>query len=455
MPDSDRAEGGRTTRALPPAGSGPAPQVTVPLSAVLAHAGLGLERVAGPAADRPVAMVHTTEWEDPTEYLLGGELLLTAGRHLSTAPQDVDAYVRRLVAADVAALGFGVAPVHAEVPAELVAACERHGLRLLRVPPRTPFVAVGRAVHLAMAEARSRDSRRMSQAQAALASAAARPDAVEAVLRQLASHLGGWAVLLDGAGEELFGAGLRPDEPVPQRLRELAGRLSARRRPTAEHPAAGRTPGSATEHHEGQQLLAHSLPSGDASGPLVLGLAAGAALSAVDRSVTGVGVVLLSLLTGPRHALGGDTRSAAALVRLLFGADGAEVAALLHPDTSPGGPPQRWVAIHGRRAATAGRSPRAAPDAVRTAALGTALGTPYLEIDGDALRAAVPLADGGPGAADPGAGTGTRPPGWAGHWASARRRPPRTCRSPRPAPSAPCAGPWAPGARWNATAPTT
>ncbi|MES4888628.1 PucR family transcriptional regulator [Streptomyces sp. NPDC096012] len=412
MSEAEQEPSGRSTPAVPPSLSGQVPQITVPLSAVLAHAELGLRHVAGPVEDRPVAMVHTTEWEDPTAYLLGGELLLTAGRHLGAVAQDIDAYVTRLVAADVAALGFGVAPVYDEVPAELVAACDRHGLRLLRVPPQTPFVAVGQAVHLAMAEVRSRDLRRMSQAQAALASAAARPDAVEAVLRQLASHLGAWVALLDGEGEELFGAGLRPAEPAPQRLRDLALRLSERRRPTAKHPQAVRTPGSDTEHQGGRQLFAHTLPGGDTGSPLVLGLASPAQLSAVERSVTGVAVVLLSLLTGPRRALGGDTRSAAALVRLLFGADAAEVAALLHPATE--GRSQRWVVVHGRRAATAARRAQSSSDAVHVAALGTALGTPFLEVDGDSLRAAVPLVKGGFGDGEPGSTAGDAPArlGW-------------------------------------------
>ncbi|WP_039936737.1 PucR family transcriptional regulator ligand-binding domain-containing protein, partial [Streptomyces himastatinicus] len=158
---------------------------SIHLSVLLADPSLGLRQVAGPAEDRRIGTVGTTEIEDPTPYLVGGELLLTAGVRLPPDANGIDTYVARVVAAGVAALGFGVAPVHEEIPAELIAACDRHGLPLLRLPPPTPFVAVGRATYAAIAEARNRDLKKVSQAQSALASAAARPDALQAVLTQL------------------------------------------------------------------------------------------------------------------------------------------------------------------------------------------------------------------------------------------------------------------------------
>ena len=63
---------------------------------------------------------HTSEMADPYPYLLGGELLLTAGVHIPEAAGSgtyFDDYVSRIVAAGGAALGFGLAPVHDTVPA--------------------------------------------------------------------------------------------------------------------------------------------------------------------------------------------------------------------------------------------------------------------------------------------------------------------------------------------------
>ncbi|MEV6212040.1 PucR family transcriptional regulator [Kitasatospora sp. NPDC051914] len=347
---------------------------SLPLSVLLGAPGLGLEQIAGPREDRLIGTIGTTELPDPAPYLSGGELLLTAGVRFPPTPEAVDAYVRSVAAAGIAALGFGIAPVHDEVPPVLVESCERHALPLVRVPPATPFVAVNRAAYAFMAEARNRDLRLVSEAQAALASAAARPDALQAVLHQLAVRTASWTVLLDASGQELFAAGSRPAAPAPRQLRDLAARTAARH---ADRPGRTAPPTAAAEHLAGRHLTVHTLPGG-----LALGIAADAPPTGVHRSVTGVAAVLLALLTGPRHALGADTRSAGALVRLLLGSGPAAVAPLLQPDGAADG---RWIVVAGRRT-----RPGRGEDPVQVAALGTALGTPYLDVDGTALRALVP-----------------------------------------------------------------
>ncbi|MGW3804226.1 PucR family transcriptional regulator ligand-binding domain-containing protein, partial [Streptomyces clavifer] len=129
---------------MPDSPAGP-PTPPIPLTELLAREELGLRRIAGP--DRAdLLWVHTSEMADPYPYLLGGELLLSAGVLLTDAETDADTYVARLVEAGAAALGFGVAPVHDTVPEALVEACDRHGLPLLEVPPGTPFTAIARAV---------------------------------------------------------------------------------------------------------------------------------------------------------------------------------------------------------------------------------------------------------------------------------------------------------------------
>ncbi|MEU8433595.1 PucR family transcriptional regulator ligand-binding domain-containing protein, partial [Streptomyces sp. NPDC029216] len=164
----------------------------VGLAALLGERGLGLRHLAGPAVAE-VHGVHASEMADPSPYLLGGELLLTAGSALTEA--GAAAYVDRLARAGAAALGFGVTPVHEVVPPGLAEACERYGLPLVEVPPGTPFTAVARSVGRLMAEARTRELRRVTEAQQSLAAAAARPDPVPAVLSRLATALGGWAAL--------------------------------------------------------------------------------------------------------------------------------------------------------------------------------------------------------------------------------------------------------------------
>ncbi|MFG2225316.1 helix-turn-helix domain-containing protein [Streptomyces sp. NPDC048644] len=53
------------------------------MAALLARADLGLRQIAGPREGVAIHWVHTSEMADPVPYLLGGELLLTAGVHLS------------------------------------------------------------------------------------------------------------------------------------------------------------------------------------------------------------------------------------------------------------------------------------------------------------------------------------------------------------------------------------
>ncbi|MFI2211008.1 PucR family transcriptional regulator [Streptomyces sp. NPDC020141] len=380
------------------------PTPPVPLTALLDRAELGLRQIAGPPADRGAVVhwVHTSEMADPYPYLLGGELLLSAGVLLS----DPDAYVARIAAARGAALGFGVAPVYDTVPAGLAEACDRHGLPLLEVPPRTTFSAVARAVWRLMAEARHRELRRTAHAQQGLATAAARPDPVPAVLGQLAARLGGRAVLLTRDGAELSGAGPRPPAAAHGALLRLARVVGPARGadqdpggPGADESAGtgtgtgagagagagdgtdagagggaaggrgGPAPASASDTAGGVRLSAYALGGGQG---LVLGLAT-PAREAGDHTVAGVAVVLLSLLTAPHQGLDGAGRSAA-LVRLLLGAAPAEAAGLLGAD--------RWTVVHAR----GGRpTPFAAP------ALGAALGSALVDrADDGTVRVLVP-----------------------------------------------------------------
>ncbi|MEU9012948.1 PucR family transcriptional regulator ligand-binding domain-containing protein [Streptomyces sp. NPDC048479] len=350
------------------------PTPGIPLAALLAREDLGLRQIAGPMeAGTVLHWVHTSEMEDPYPYLLGGELLMSAGVLL----KDPDRYVSRIVQAGAAALGFGVAPVYDTVPDALIEACDRHGLPLLEVPPKTPFTAVARAVWRLMAEARHRELRRVTQAQQGLATAAARPDPVPAVLHQLAARLGGRAVLLDASGAELSAAGGAPGPEARAALKRLAQVVSpqvnpssadteevprsapartegaptdptdptapaapaSRRGPADGGPPAGETsrpaPASASDAVGGTHLAAYAL--GGSQG-LVLGLAT-PHREPGDHTVAGVAVVLLSLLTAPHQGADSTGRSAA-LVRLLLGARPAEAAPLLGAE--------RWIVVHAR-----------------------------------------------------------------------------------------------------------
>ncbi|MFF9522780.1 PucR family transcriptional regulator ligand-binding domain-containing protein [Streptomyces achromogenes] len=352
----------------------PAPAVPptppVPLQALLAREDLALRQIAGPPdAGTVIHGAHTSEMADPFPYLLGGELLLTAGVHI---PQAADSgayfadYVSRIVAGGGAALGFGVAPVHDTVPPALVAACEQRGLPLLEVPPHTTFSAVARAVWQLMAQARLAELRRVTEAQQSLAAAAARPDPIPSVLRRLSRRLSGRAVLYGPDGTEVAAAG----RETPGEVRAaLAGLVDVVR--PASHPAKTPShPASATDTHGGVHLAVYALGAGQG---FVLGVAS-ARREAGDHTIASVAAVLLALLTGEHHSGAGAARSSA-LVRLLLGAPPEEVAPLLGAG--------RWLVVHARPEAQA-------PDPVAASALGAALGSPLVDLADEVVRVLVP-----------------------------------------------------------------
>ncbi|MFC9943127.1 PucR family transcriptional regulator ligand-binding domain-containing protein [Streptomyces pratensis] len=368
---------------MPDSPTGP-PAPPIPLAELLAREELGLRRIAGPAhAD--LLWVHTSEMADPYPYLLGGELLLTAGVQLA----DPDTYVARLVEAGAAAVGFGVAPVHDTVPEALVEACDRHGLPLLEVPPETRFAAVARAVWRLMAEARHRELRRVTRAQQALATAAARPDPVPAVLRQLAVQLEGRVALLTADGEVLHTAGGRPAPDVQTALARLARVVAPAGSPSTgpapgsapgafpagpQTPSPGRkpSPSSATDTRGGSHLFAYALGGGQG---LALALAT-PRRDFGDHTVAGIAVVLLSLLTAPHQGADAAGRSAA-LVRLLLGAAPQDVAPLLGDGDS-------WTVVHARRADGTPADP------LNAGTLGAALGSALSDVDRETVRILLP-----------------------------------------------------------------
>ncbi|GEC08407.1 PucR family transcriptional regulator [Streptomyces spinoverrucosus] len=380
------------------------PTPPVPLSSLLAREDLALRQVAGPTDPEVVIhWAHTSEMSDPYPYLLGGELLLTAGVHIPEAAGSgtyFDDYVSRIVAAGGAALGFGLAPVHDTVPRALVAACEAYDLPLLEVPPQTTFSGVARAVWQLMAQARHAELRRVTEAHQSLAAAAARPDPVPSVLRQLAQRVGGWAVLYGPDGAAIAMAGRSPGDEVRGGLGELAGVVrpgGGRGRGGARGSGGEPSPTSATDTITGTHLSAYALGAGQG---FVLGVAA-PQRDPADHAIASVAAVLLSLLTGEHQSGTGAARSSA-LVRLLLGDEPEAVAPLLGAG--------RWLVVHARPDTTA-------PDPVAASALGAALGSPLVDLAKDVVRVLLP-ADREP-APQPGWTLGVSAPSGPREWPAA------------------------------------
>ncbi|SLJ94358.1 PucR family transcriptional regulator [Arthrobacter sp. P2b] len=280
----------------------------------------------------PLRWVEPSELEDPTPYLLDGEFVLTAGLPFrggsngrndggGTAGSDrgrsrasgADAYVRRLVAAGVAALGFGLEPYYDAVPGDLVAACREHGLTLVEVPASVPFAALGLEFSKLLESGNAQVFRQLAETNRHLMRAvlSARPE--HELLAALTQRVPVWAVLAGADGRARARAGAAVELSA---LQPLLKRLLAGSGPRVETEAFD-IPGSAL-------VFGHPLRSSrDATlGGLVLG--ADKPLTPAQNNVVSSVVGLLELLVRQR------TSGSLAPSQLA-------TALLLHPESLAGG----------------------------------------------------------------------------------------------------------------------
>ena len=172
--------------------------------ALVRQAPLGL-RLLDPTTrtDEPLSWVHSSDLADPSPFVGPATMLLTTGSQFGAdaTQADYDAWVGRVVGSGVVALGFGADVHRPGTPAELVVAASAHGVPVVEVPWRTPFIAVARwAADQLAEEARERD-RWTLRAQRAVSLAAIGDGGLDGVLRVLAEQLDGAVVLhgTDGA----------------------------------------------------------------------------------------------------------------------------------------------------------------------------------------------------------------------------------------------------------------
>ncbi|HEX2050715.1 MAG TPA: PucR family transcriptional regulator ligand-binding domain-containing protein [Actinomycetota bacterium] len=182
---------------------------------LLSVPGLGLTVVAGAAGlDRPIRWVHTSELQDPTPWLSGGELLLTTGMGLAHSGALQRAYIRRLVGAGLAGLGFGVGFGFDAVPSSITRAAERDGFPVLEVPYPVPFIAIAEAVSSRLAEERVRDAQASVEVHERLAALVSHGAGPADVLDEVVALAGGWALVFDRRGAVVAGAGVDAPDPA-------------------------------------------------------------------------------------------------------------------------------------------------------------------------------------------------------------------------------------------------
>jgi purine catabolism regulator len=162
----------------------------VGLSVVAGEEGLGNE----------ISWLHVSELADPTQFLEGGEFLLTTGLGVGELGSAQRAYVRRLARHRLAGLGFGVGFGFATVPQPLVEEARRLAFPVLTVPYEVPFVAITKAALAHLANEQLESLTRALEVHERLADAVLQGRGLQALLSILCNHLGCSLALVDEAG---------------------------------------------------------------------------------------------------------------------------------------------------------------------------------------------------------------------------------------------------------------
>jgi purine catabolism regulator len=163
--------------------------------------GLGLAVVGG--ADglaNEVTWLHVSELEDPTQFLEGGEFLLTTGLGIGELASTQRAYVRRLAKHGLAGLGFGLGFGFSEVPPAIVEEANKLGFPVVCVPYEVPFVAITKAAGTQIANEQLARVTRALEVNERLADAVLEGRGVEALLAVVSGHLGCSLALVDERG---------------------------------------------------------------------------------------------------------------------------------------------------------------------------------------------------------------------------------------------------------------
>jgi PucR family transcriptional regulator, purine catabolism regulatory protein len=176
--------------------------LTVRDIAALPDLGLGVAAGAG-GLGAEVSWLHVSELEDPTQFLEGGEFLLTTGLGVGELASAQRGYVRRLAGHGLAGLGFGLGLGFAEVPRAILDEANKLDFAVLTVPYEVPFIAITKAALARLASERLEQVDRAREVNERLAEAVLEGRGVQALLAIVCSHLGCSLALVDEHGRTI------------------------------------------------------------------------------------------------------------------------------------------------------------------------------------------------------------------------------------------------------------
>jgi len=163
--------------------------------------GLGLRLAAGAdGLDNEVSWLHVSELADPTQFLEGGEFLLTTGLGVGELASTQRAYVRRLAGHGLAGLGFGTGFGFADVPEPLVEEADKLAFPVVAVPYEVPFVAITKAAFAHLANEQLEQLTRSLEVHERLADAVIKGRGLQALLAVVCNHLDCSLALVDEHG---------------------------------------------------------------------------------------------------------------------------------------------------------------------------------------------------------------------------------------------------------------
>jgi purine catabolism regulator len=192
---------------------------------------MGLELAAGAdAAEAPVRWVHSTELLDPTQWLSGGELILTTGMQLDT-PKTQREFVRRLADHHLAGLGFGTGLAHERLPEPLVEEARARAFPLFEVPYSLPFIAITEKAFTRLVNEQYEVLERGIAIHKRLERLILEERGLDEVVRALAASIGGAVLVLGSRGETMASKAFRRGFPE-EALEAL--RLEVRERSVAD-----------------------------------------------------------------------------------------------------------------------------------------------------------------------------------------------------------------------------
>lgn len=300
-------------------------QYTIPLSEITSSFELGLALIVGhPAevADIPVQWVHTSELKDPTPFLTPRTVLLTTGSQFSPdlSATDAHAYVERLRAVGVSALGFAVDMFHDRIPHALVLACEHGELPLFRVPYDTPFIAITQHATRQLAAMGFERERWSLDTQRAISRAALRRLGLNAAIDELGTRLGRWVLLTNERGIRIHGSAGAPGEhDLPEWITE-----------TIEDVGRRGVLANLSRSHDGQQIHVQTI-GGSAGVQGVLTVESSTQLDHAEHSAVELVAALAALhLEQHRRLSSGRSELKSAVLSLLLRGETATAAAVSH-----------------------------------------------------------------------------------------------------------------------------